>query len=820
MINTGSQKAESKNHASPEDFSALLDSLDDFLAIVGLDGKILHFNQTLVRKLGYTRHELQNMSILDLHPPEMQSRAREMLSRLKNQDVASCFIPLMTSRGNTIPVETRLSRGRWNGTDVIFGIARDISEQIDTESELQYRQNFERLITTISSRFINLRPENTDAEIREALRQIGCFTGVDRSYLFLFNDDLNRMLNTYEWVDGEIDAQKISVAEFGTELFPWFMSRLKNFENIYIPSTDAMPPEAQLEKDSMTARGIKSRLLIPMLYGGKLRGFLGFDSIQVERTWPDDFITLIKIAGEIFVSALERRNFDSALRQSESRYQELFNCVVDGLGIVDENELIVMCNPAFGKILEVENHCELIGRSILDFIPENFHDFILAQTEIRRQNRSSQYEVDIITAKNNRRVVLASISPRFDETGKYTGTFGNFVDFTERRNMEEQLQAAKDAAESASRAKSSFLANMSHELRTPLNSIIGFADLLEQENRNTISQEHLEYIRIIAQSGHHLMDLINDILDLAKIEAGKSVLEIAEVNLGQLVRDSIKTVQGMARSAEVRLGCDANQDCRVMADAKKLKQILYNLLSNAIKFTPAQGSVQLSLEEQGQEYIICVSDTGIGIKKEDQELIFGEFQQVDHSLARKFQGTGLGLSLSRNLVEMHGGRIWVESEPGQGSNFFIALPVGQIISSKQEKTENDSVENKNGSSINILVIDDEEFNLRLIRSALQKHDFSIMTATSAMEGIEFAQKYGPDIILLDIQLPDMNGLDALDRLKANKNTTDIPVIAVTGQAMPEDRERFLVAGFSDYISKPIDIKELPLKIKDTVINKN
>ncbi len=396
-----------------------------------------------------------------------------------------------------------------------------------------------------------------------------------------------------------------------------------------------------------------------------------------------------------------------------------------------------------------------------------------------------------------------------------------------RQRAQQALYTAKIDAEAANRAKSEFLANMSHELRTPLNAIIGFSQLLTDQWGGKLNDKQLQYVSEIFIGGHHLLQLINDILDLAKVESGKMDLHFSKVNLGQLLKYAVTMIKQKAMKHRMELNLDIRdglESLSIMVDEVKLRQIVVNLLSNAAKFTQDGGSILVKASRQEDNLAISVSDTGIGIKREDQERVFEPFEQVDSSLARQQRGTGLGLALTRDLVRLHNGRIWVESEgEGKGSTFKFVIPLlvaeqsdEKALHSEESRTSSPAQKDEAGLPARILVIEDNEANMRLTTGLLKEQSYTVLQASNAEKGIRLAQEERPDLILMDISLPGMDGLTATRILKRNPSTSHIPVVAVTAHAMRGDEPKTLEAGCDWYLSKPLDKAEFCNVVKTLV----
>jgi signal transduction histidine kinase/FixJ family two-component response regulator len=396
-----------------------------------------------------------------------------------------------------------------------------------------------------------------------------------------------------------------------------------------------------------------------------------------------------------------------------------------------------------------------------------------------------------------------------------------------RKQTQEELLKAKHAAEDASRAKSAFLANMSHELRTPLNAIIGYSEMLEEETRDSGKLENQQDLRKIQSAGKHLLSLINDVLDLSKIEAGKMGLHLETFDVSLMVEEMVTTLQPAiaknANNVQVRMADDIGM---MRADATKVRQILFNLMSNACKFTD-HGTISLDVNQsamEGQEWIrFRVKDTGIGISAKQQEKLFQEFSQADATISRKYGGTGLGLAISHRFVQMMKGRIGVESQAGQGSTFTVYLPAqvtldvaetaqlegagGTVAGSTQHKPEVDTV----------LVIDDDPAVRDLMSRFLTKSGFRAVAAADGEEGLRLAREVNPLVITLDVIMPEYDGWDVLRKLKSDPRLAQIPVIMVT---VVDNQAMGLDLGASNYLIKPVDRDRLSVLIEKHRLARN
>ena len=365
----------------------------------------------------------------------------------------------------------------------------------------------------------------------------------------------------------------------------------------------------------------------------------------------------------------------------------------------------------------------------------------------------------------------------------------------------DEIQDKSRQLEEASQHKSQFLANMSHELRTPLNAILGYTELMADGAYGEPSEKMLGILKRLEANGRHLLGLINDVLDLSKIEAGQLVLELSDYSVQDIAQTVRSTLEPLAADKKLAFKLELAPELPAgHGDGRRLTQVLINLVGNAIKFTDA-GEVAIKAEANNGSFHVSVRDTGPGISAADQAKLFQEFQQADNAITKKKGGTGLGLAISKRIIEMHGGKIWVESQPGQGSTFAFTLPV--IVERQVEA----------GMSKRILVVEDQPDNRQIIRDMLAPTDYEITEAENGEQALAAIAKQRPDLILMDIQLPIMDGYTATRQIKADPALRSIPIIAVTSYALSGEEKKARAAGCDDYVPKPFSPRQLLAKIR-------
>lgn len=511
----------------------------------------------------------------------------------------------------------------------------------------------------------------------------------------------------------------------------------------------------------------------------------------------------------------ERKQTEQSLRESETYARLLFDAVPDPVFVTKADGLIVDVNKVFEEQYAVSS-AEIRGKHMyeLDIYPE---------TELVKQEKylsgvlqgQTMKPVELDFYVPGDRIHTLEMHSYLLKDNERQLVLNTTHDITAHKKAEETQRIAKSEIERALRIKNEFLANMSHELRTPLNSILGISESLEEQIVGVLNEKQLKYIGIVRESGRHLLELINDILDLSKIEAGRMELDIHRLSIETICQSSLRMVKELSQKKSINVSFTIKGDIKVIvADQRRLKQSLVNLLSNAVKFTPAGKEIGLEVSgnTETNEAQFTVWDQGVGIAPEDIKLLFKPFVQLDAGLAREYQGTGLGLALVLQMINLHGGHVSVQSEPEKGSRFTITLPwlPTEQTPRAQATGELTTPVAKSDKKYNgrILLVEDTEVVIQLISEYLRYKGYEVILANNGAQGVELAMKEHPDLILMDVMMPIMDGLEATQKMRKVKALQKTPIIALTALAMAGDSDRCLAAGMNDYLSKPIQMQNL------------
>jgi len=562
---------------------------------------------------------------------------------------------------------------------------------------------------------------------------------------------------------------------------------------------------------------------------GETSGFHGRITASLETNQteqPDDrkasLLVVIQDISEQRIESLIRIKTEQTLKNHDLFVTTLLETIPIPLFYKDTQCRYLGCNEAF-KAFTGLTESQLIGKTAFDISPSDIAALYDEKDRHLLEHPGSQtYEWKVRAADGTIRTVVFNKATFNDVDGQLAGIVGAVQDITDLKDLQSTLKQAKDVAEQANRAKSEFLANMSHELRTPMNGVIGMAELLSMTE---LSEEQQDFVTAINQSGQNLIKIIGDILDLAKIEADRLELECQIFPLRSTIDQVLSLIRPQAQAKGLLIFNHLEPELPDLfwGDPGRLSQILLNLLGNAVKFT-LQGSISITVsqgpvKDNGLTLCFSINDTGIGIPPASLHKLFMPFSQVDSSTTRKFGGTGLGLAISKQLIELMGGTISVESVEGTGSTFCIRLPLEPATDTACRPLPSSIPIPINGHSPAdhcILVVEDNELNLKVLELMLDKLGYRTKTAADGLKALDILKTDAIDLVLMDCSMPVLDGYLATAKIREPGTGTkkpDIPIIAITARAMHGDQEKCIQAGMNDYLAKPINCSALADKIR-------
>lgn len=826
------------------------------VTVTTVEGVFEYVNPAYARMLGYPQEEVIGKTVLEFTFPEeepsfiqaqmrrLEGKASSYETRLRRADGSPLYVLI-----NGVPQLDHQGQ-------IIGSIATitDLTER--REAEAQIKANAAEVQAIYQAAVQLFKPSN----VRELAKQIA-FTAIDElgfdacGVLLLHEPiqlpaDDTRLVgkNRLIWLarEGHYRSHRSHVMPLSEKNL--VTTAVRQGQPIYAPNVTVDPH--YLPDNTAT----QSQLVIPLRAYDRIIG-----AIDLQSTQPDAFderaqriITVFaehaglametvrlsdelrSHAHELETQISERKKIEQALRSSERRYKQLVESATDLIYRTDAGGYFTYVNPVTVRTLGFTSEVELLGHHFSQFVHPNFRKKLNRAYSEQQAKKAANTYIEFIALGNGKtNIWLGQNVQPIMENGQISGYQALARDITKRReaedallNRSEELNSTNAKLARALRTKDEFLANMSHELRTPLNAILGRTEILMEGIHGPITEKQTASLKVIEESGNHLLELINDILDLAKIEAGKITLDIQPVAVGHLCESSLQFVRQAAHKKQIMLHAEVDPALETcLADERRLKQVLINLLSNAVKFTPAGGEVGLKVlnDATAETVQFEVWDTGIGISAKDMDRLFKPFVQLDSSLARSHEGTGLGLSLVFRLTEMHGGSVTLASEVGAGSRFTVTLPQRPFTHPLQSKEQAEKDQKTYGALLRngptavspdqlILLVEDNEANIEIFVDYLQVWGYRVIVARSGSEALARAQAEAPDLILMDVQLPEMDGLTAVCEIRKTTQLQQIPIITLTALAMQGDQERCLAAGANVYLSKPVQLRQLVLTI--------
>jgi PAS domain S-box-containing protein len=711
----------------------------------------------------------------------------------------------------------RHSRGR-EYVNLVQSIANAMAAAVESHRWRQtssWRSRLDQSLTEVSTQFIDLAPDQIDDGIVDALAAIGTTIGATSAAVHRLGPEGTdqhqpRLRRTHAWPAGGDDAATPTPA-----IEPGPLEWLRRGEVVHLECETS---------------GEGPVLAVPFRADGDLLGFAAFAGPGVREPWPSSVYSSLRPLGDILAHAVARRRAAAEREESERRYRTLVDSIADVIVHIDGRGRLSYVNRAWTELTGVSGQ-DMVGRDPLDSVHPD--DRPIASEHMQRALQGVEdevREVRFVDAGGGIRWLEVKGRVLYDADGEADGFSGVLHDVTARREAEAEIRAAaesaerareeaeraRDAAVKASKAKSEFLSRMSHELRTPLNAILGFGQLLEL---GELGEEDAENVDQIMRAGRHLLDLINEVLDVVRVESGRLALSLEPVDVGRVVSESLDLVRPAVAARGIQVDAPGTQfRARALADRQRLKQVLVNLLSNAVKYNVPGGRIVVRCEALPPDAVtngaaeaphgrlrLTVADTGVGISPEHMDDIFTPFARLGAE-GSDIEGAGLGLALTKTLVEALGGVIQLSSEVGRGTSVMVDVPAAEPV-----VADSPGAAPPDATTCTVLYVEDNESNVLLVRRVLARRPhIRLVVVGDGAEAVEVAHRVIPDLVLLDLHLPGLHGAGVLTALRGSdkEQVREAPIVILTADLTAGTERRMIDAGATLFLPKPIDVAHL------------
>ncbi|MGE0021943.1 MAG: PAS domain S-box protein [Draconibacterium sp.] len=780
-------------------YRELTEFLPEMICEVNAKGFLTHANQFALNRFGYSLHDINDgmFNILKIFPKNLHDVITERIKRIhKYGGTSSGEYNAITSKGEIFPVLAHISPMEEDGKITgIRGVMIDITERKKHENEIAHNLKQQEIVSIISLNYNSL--EDFEIRTNKTLQIIGQHVQVSRVYIFEDSGDGKFTSNTFEWCNTDITPQIDELQNIPYELIPSWKMFLETKGMVFSENISELPADIY---DILEPQHIKSIIVYPLVAETKIVGFIGFDECVTYRHWTKSEIELLRTIASIISNAFQRNRIQTELVNLELENRIIINSIPDAILRMDKEGSIksFKSSQRFSIFsLLKEDHTNTIDSVFNEKIAKSFH------ISLNKCFREGSHEFDFQFLNSH---TIEFYESRMVKLSNFD-TLVIIRNVTNLRENEKQLRIAKTKAEEASKSKSEFLANVSHEIRTPLNAILGLSQWLAE---NTSVKQHQDYLNTILLSGKNLLNLLNDILDLSKIESGKMDIDLNPMSYQEIITDIKMVFQQKIeqKGLSFQINTDPSVPDYILMDDLRFYQIIFNLISNAIKFT-SKGFINISAYavNAGQNDVInlvlIIEDTGIGINEDQQQKIFESFTQQSGQSNREFGGTGLGLAIVKGLLNELNGTIALKSKPGKGSVFTLTFNNVKIEHQERHRTDEPDEEwTRKLEPCTIMIVDDISYNILVLKKLIDSENVRFIEAYDGSEALAKLENEIPDLIFMDIRMPGMNGYELTEYIRNNERLTKIPVIAFTASVArhPNDKIDQL---FNGYLQKPV-----------------